>query len=151
VGKVIVAVAVLVPVAALLAAWVWRVGASVPRTWGRRELQHAGIGAVLVVPAAVALGAVDGAAEGVGAFLLWGLLAGAFVGATRLEVREGRLDSDTRWLLDVSCFAFLAVTVFFSVVDFGYVFIPAACFLAVSWRFAHLRRRRRMDFRQASS
>ena len=150
-GKVIVAVAVLVPVAALLAVWVWRVGAALPRTWGRLELRHAALGALLVVPGAVAMGAVDGVAEGVGAFLLWGVLAGVFAAAARLDVREGGLDSDTRRLLDVSCFAFAAVTVFFSVVDFGYVFIPAACFLVVAWRFARLRWRRRRDLRQASS
>lgn len=150
-AKVIVAVAVLVPVAALLVAALWRTGASNPRTWRRRELRLAAAGALLVVPGAIALGAVDGTAEGVGAFLLWGLLAGTFFGAARLDVREGELDTDTRWLLDVSCLAALGVTVFFSFVDFGYVFIPEACLLVIAWRFAQLRRRRRQDFRQRTS
>lgn len=140
--KVVVAVAVLVPVAALLGVWLSRLPASEPASWARQEARHAAIGALLVIPAAVALGAVDGRTDGIGAFILWGLLGAVFFGAARLDRQEAELDTDTRWLIDISCLAFLGVTVFFSFVDFGYVFLPAACFVVTGWRFAHLRRQR---------
>lgn len=139
-SKPFVALAVLVPVAAVLGVVLQRTSTSSPVSWSRSEMRLATAAALLVVPAAVALGVVHGTAQGVGAFLLWGVLAGVFLGAARLD-REG-LEGDTRWLLDVSCLAFVGLTVFFSVVDFGYPFIPAACCLVVGLRFARMRRRR---------
>jgi hypothetical protein len=149
VPKMVVAVTVLVPAAVVLAVWLSRVPASSPATWARQEVRHAAAGALLVLPAAVALGAVDGGAEGVGALLLWGIIGGVCFAAARFDSQGPELDGDTRWLIDVSCLAFAGITVFFSVVDFGYVFIPAASFLVVALRFAHLRRHRR-DLRQRS-
>jgi len=150
VAKALVAVAVLVPVAVMVGAWAWRADASKRASWARQEVSHAAIGALLVVPGAVALGAVDGRGTGVGGLLLWGILGGVCFGAARLDTREDELDSDTRLLIDVSCLAFVGVTVFFSFVDFGYVFIPAASFLVVALRYAHLRRRRK-DLRHRTS
>lgn len=141
-GRPIVAVAVLIPVALLVAAWAWRVGATAPASWRRQEVRHATAGAALVVPGAVAFGAVNGWGTGVAGLILWGLLAGVFLGAARIDAGELDADTDTRRLLDVSCLAFVGVTVFFSVVGFASVFIPAAAFLAVAWRFAQMRRHR---------
>jgi len=141
-GRPIVAVAVLIPVAALVALWAWRVAATAPSSWRRQEMRHAAIGAALVVPGAIAFGAVNGWGTGIAGLILWGLLAGVFLGAARIDAGELDADTDTRWLLDVSCLAFVAVTVFFSVVGFASVFIPAAAFLVVAWRFAQLRRHR---------
>ena len=150
-GRPIVAVVVLVPVAALVAVWAWRVAATAPVTWRRQEVRHATAGAILVVPGAVAYGAVNGWGTGVTGLLLWGLLAGVFLGAARIDAGELDADSDTRWLLDVSCLAFVAVTVFFSVVGFAYVFIPSAAFLVVGLRFARMRRQRSARRRTAGA
>jgi len=139
--RALLAVAVLVPVAGVVAAGMVRAAATPPGSWARSERRLALAGALLTIPAAVALGAVDGIAEGVGALLLWGALAAVFAGAARLDGEDP--DGDTRWLIDISCLAFVGVTVFFSVVDFGYVFLPASALLLVAWRLAHLRRRRR--------
>lgn len=143
-AKTFVAVSVVVPVAALVGVWLWRVSLLARKSWRRQEFRHARVGALLVVPGAVALGAVSGVATGIGGLLLWGLLASVFFYAVRLDVDEDGLDSDTRRLVDISCLAFVAVTVFFSFVGFGYVFLPAASFLVVSWRLAQMRRRSRV-------
>ncbi len=144
VTKALVGTAVVVPVAAVVAVWLWRVRSTPRRTWARQELRHAKIGGLLVIPGAIALGGLAGAGTGVGALLLWGVLAAVFVYAIRLDVDEEGFDSDTRWLIDISCLAFVAVTVFFSFVGYGCVFLPAAAFLAVSWRLAQMRRRRKV-------
>lgn len=140
-GKTQVAVTVLVPVAALVAVWLWRVAAMPRLSWRRQELRHATVGAILVVPAAIVFGAVNGVGTGIMGLLLWGILAAVCFGAARIDAEED-LDNDTRWLIDIASLAFVAVTVFFTVVGFGYVFLPSAAFLLVAWRLAHLRRTR---------
>jgi hypothetical protein len=144
-SKPVVAAVVLLPVVVLLGVWLVRLAATPPASWRRRALRHAAVGASLVVPGAVAAGLIDGKGTGVLDFLLWGVLAGVFFLTTRLDLDESEPDSDTRWLIDVSAAAFAAVTVFFTFVSSGYVFIPSTCFVVVAWRYVRLRRRRRQS------
>ena len=50
------------------------------------------------------------------------------------------LDLENRWLIDLTSLMFMLITVLFSLVSLGSVFIPAACVLVGACRFAHLRR-----------
>ena len=149
--KLIVVGVVLLIVAALVAAWTVLVGRSAPSTWTRDEERYAMIGLALVAPGAVAFGIVNGALLGVGSLMLWGALASVIYGATRLDSREADdLDVENRWLIDLTCLMFALITVLFSLVSLGSVFIPAACVLVIACRFAHLRRQTVPDTGAAS-
>lgn len=137
--KLIVVAIVTVAAAVAVAVWAQRVTRSAPSGWSRQEELHALIGLVLVAPGAVVLGIVNGPLAGVGAVCLWGAVALVVYGAARLDGREaGDLDVENRWLIDVTAALFAALTVFFGLVWLGYVFIPAAAFLLMAARFAHL-------------
>ena len=139
--KLIVVGAVLLVVAGVVAGWAVIVGKSPRATWSRDEERYAMIGLALVAPGAVAFGFVNGAPLGVGSLLLWGALAAVVYGATRLDSREADdLDVENRWLIDLTSLMFILITVLFSLVSLGSVFIPAACVLVGACRFAHLRR-----------
>jgi len=139
--KLIVVAVVLLVVAAVVAAWAVLAGRSPRATWPHDEERYAMIGLGLVAPGALAFGVVNGVALGVGSLLLWGALAAVVYGATRLDSREAdELDVENRWLIDLTSSMFTLITVLFSLVSLGSVFIPAACLLVAACRFAHLRR-----------
>ena len=139
----IVGVVVVVGTAVLAAGLSLVIARGSRRTWAREQRRLSLAALVLVAPAAVVMGVLDGRWPGIGGALAWGALAAIAYGSMRLDTDELEgLQSETRWLIDITCLTFAALTVFFSLVDNGWVYLPSAGLLAVATRLAHLRRRR---------
>ena len=132
---------IVLPSAVAIAVAGWRVRRIPEQLWPAREMHFAVTAAVLVLPAALVIAVVDGRTAGLGALVLWGVLALITLFAARLDSDdEEELASDTRWLLDATCLTEIIVSVVFAVLDLGSVFIPSAAFVVLTARIAHLRR-----------